>query len=229
MISFLITALKVIILLGFLILIHEGGHFIVAKLAKVKVNEFAIGFGPTIWKSKNTQTKYALRLIPLGGFVSMEGEDKRSEKEGSFSQTSISKKIAIVMAGGMVNIIFGLLVYFILVSSTGNYISQEIEVVDDRYAISTSGIQSGDEIVKINNKRIRNKKDIEEILRKTQGNEVIVTIKRNNELKEVKVQPTKIPSIDTGIYLRNWRRRNHNQDSSNLSRKSSRECWNTSK
>lgn len=99
LISFLITALKVIFLLGFLILIHEGGHFIVAKLCKVKVNEFAIGFGPTIWKSKNTETKYALRLIPLGGFVSMEGEEERSDEEGSFSKTSIPKRIAIVIAG----------------------------------------------------------------------------------------------------------------------------------
>ena len=99
MISFLITALKVIFLLGFLIFIHEGGHFIVAKLCRVKVNEFAIGFGPTIWKSKNTKTQYALRLIPLGGFVSMEGEEERSEEEGSFSKTSIPKRIAIVIAG----------------------------------------------------------------------------------------------------------------------------------
>lgn len=68
MLSFLITVLKVVFLLGFLILIHEGGHFLVAKLCKVTVNEFAIGFGPTIWKSKNTKTKYALRLIPVGRF-----------------------------------------------------------------------------------------------------------------------------------------------------------------
>ena len=74
MIGFIITALKVIFLLGFLIFIHECGHFIVAKLCKVKVNEFAIGFGPTIWKKKKGETLYALRLIPLGGFVSMDGE-----------------------------------------------------------------------------------------------------------------------------------------------------------
>lgn len=202
MISFFITALKVIILLGFLILIHEGGHFLVAKLCKVKVNEFAIGFGPTIWKSKNTETKYALRLIPLGGFVSMEGEEERSDKEGSFSKTSIPKRIAIVLAGGIVNIIFGLLVYFILVSSTGNYVSQEIEIVDNRYGAQVSGIKTGDEIVKVNNKRIRSKSDIAEILKESGENEVLVTIKRDEKLLEIKVNPTKIPNKDTGIYLR---------------------------
>ena len=68
MIGVLITIIKIIILLGFLILIHELGHFTVAKLCKVKVNEFAIGFGPTIWKKQGKETKYALRLIPLRWF-----------------------------------------------------------------------------------------------------------------------------------------------------------------
>ncbi len=116
MISFLIAAIKIIFILGFLVFIHEGGHFIVAKLCKIKVNEFAIGFGPTIWKKQGKETKYALRLIPLGGFVNMEGEEERSDAEGSFSKSSIPKRIAVVVAGGLVNIIFALIVYFILMS-----------------------------------------------------------------------------------------------------------------
>ena len=111
---FIINALKIIFLLGFLVLIHESGHFFVAKLCKVKVNDFAIGFGPTIWSRQGKSTKYALRLIPLGGFVSMEGEDKRSTKEGSFSEASILKRIAIVLAGGIVNIIFAILIFWCL-------------------------------------------------------------------------------------------------------------------
>lgn len=110
-----INALKIVFLLGFLIFIHESGHFFIAKLCKVKVNEFAIGFGPTIWKKQGKETKYAIRLIPLGGFVSMEGEDEESSNEHSFSKASITKRIAIVAAGAIVNIIFGVLTYFILV------------------------------------------------------------------------------------------------------------------
>ena len=115
MILFLINALKIIFLLGFLIFIHEGGHFLVAKLCKVKVNEFAIGFGPTIWSRQGKETKYAIRAIPLGGFVSMEGEDEESSHEHSYSNASITKRIAIVAAGAIVNIIFGLIVFFLLV------------------------------------------------------------------------------------------------------------------
>lgn len=116
MLNFIITAIKIIFVLGFLIFIHEGGHFIIAKLCKVRVNEFAIGFGPTIWKKQGKETKYALRLIPLGGFVSMEGEEEHSDKEGSFSKASVWKRIAIVSAGAIVNIIFAIIVFFILAS-----------------------------------------------------------------------------------------------------------------
>ena len=130
MIIFLINALKIIIMLGFLVFIHEGGHFLVAKLCKVKVNEFAIGFGPIIYTKEKGGTKYALRLIPLGGFVSMEGEEDRSDAEGSFSNASIWKRIAIASAGGLVNVIFGLLVYFVLVASISDIYIGLIAVKD---------------------------------------------------------------------------------------------------
>ena len=123
MISVLITIFKIVFILGFLVFIHEGGHFLVAKLCKIKVLEFAIGFGPTIWSKQGKETKYALRLIPLGGFVNMIGEEERSDEEGSFSKASIPKRIAVVAAGGLVNIIFALIVYFILVASVFNDIS----------------------------------------------------------------------------------------------------------
>ena len=157
MISFLINAIKIVFILGFLVFIHEGGHFIIAKLCKVKVNEFAIGFGPTIWSKQGKETKYALRLIPLGGFVSMEGEEERSEEEGSFSNASIPRRIAIVMAGGTVNIIFALIVYFSLMSFTGNNISNIVDTTIPGYSAEIYGIKSGDKILKINNHKIRTK------------------------------------------------------------------------
>lgn len=110
----IISAVKIIFLLGFLILIHEGGHFTVAKICKVKVNQFAIGFGPKIIEFKGKETLYALRLIPLGGFVSLEGENGESKEERAFNNASIPKRIAIVAAGAIVNIIFGIIIYFIL-------------------------------------------------------------------------------------------------------------------
>ena len=119
MIAFVINAIKIIFLLGFLVLIHEGGHFLVAKMCKVKVNEFAIGFGKILLQKQGKETRYSLRLIPLGGFCSMEGEDEESDAPGSFSKASVWKRVAIVLAGATVNIVFGILVYFILVSTVG--------------------------------------------------------------------------------------------------------------
>ena len=116
MISILINAIKIIFLLGFLIFIHEGGHFLIAKLCRVKVNKFAIGFGPTIWKKQRGETEYSIKLIPLGGFVSMEGEDQNSSDERSFTNASIPKRIAIVVAGAFINIVFGLILYLVLVA-----------------------------------------------------------------------------------------------------------------
>ena len=166
-------------------LIHEGGHFLIAKLCKVKVNEFAIGFGPTIWKKQGKETKYALRAIPLGGFVSMEGEEERSEEEGSFSKASIPKRIAIVIAGGTVNIIFGLLAYFILGACTGNYISNKVESIQSEQTV----IQVNDEIVAINDKKIRLHSDIQEELTKSEGNPVKLDIIRNGEEMEITETP----------------------------------------
>lgn len=111
----MITAIKIIFLLGFLIFIHEFGHYTVAKICKVRVNEFSIGFGPKIFSKMKNETTYEIRLIPLGGYVALEGEDEHSEKEGSFNKASIPKKIAIIGAGAIVNILFGLILYFIII------------------------------------------------------------------------------------------------------------------
>ena len=142
MFYWLISAIKIIILLGFLILIHEAGHLAVAKLCKVKVKEFAIGFGPTIWKKNGKETQYSIKLIPLGGFVSMLGEDEQSEEEGAFNKAPVFKRIAIVSAGAIVNILFAIFIYFILALTIGNY--QEVLEVDSiinriKYSLNACG------------------------------------------------------------------------------------------
>ena len=201
MIGFLIGTIKIIILLGFLIFIHELGHFTVAKLCKVKVNEFAIGFGPTIWKKKGKETKYAIRLIPLGGFVSMEGETERSENERSFSKVSIPKRIAIVAAGGLVNIIFAICVFLILQMTAGKMVTTTVDTTTSGYAAESCGIQSGDKIKKINGKSVKIQPDVSKIMEKTEGNEITLLIERNGESKEFKLTPTPEEYYTTGIYM----------------------------
>ena len=199
--TIIISAIKIIFLLGFLILIHEAGHLTVAKLCKVKVNEFAIGFGPTIWKKQGKETKYAIRLIPLGGFCSMEGEEERSENQGSFSKTSIPKRIAIVAAGAAVNIIFGLIVYFILMSNSNTYITNQIDNTIDGYAAQEIGLLQNDKIIEIDGKKIKNKYDLNKIMKKNNGEEINLKIERNGEILEYNIKPTEVKNKSTGIYL----------------------------
>lgn len=202
MISFLVSSLKIIFVLGFLILIHEGGHFFVAKLCKVTVNEFSIGFGPVIWKKQGKQTKYTLRLIPLGGFVNLEGEEERSENEGSFSKASIPKRMAIILAGGLVNIIFALVVYFSLMMCTNNHTSLVVESTIDEYAAEISGIEAQDKIIKIDGKNVYTKNDIDKIMQETNGQEMLVTIEKNGIQEQLSLIPTKQEYKSTGIYLK---------------------------
>ena len=199
--TILISALKIIFLLGFLILIHEAGHLIVAKLCKVKVNEFAIGFGPTIWKKQGKETKYAIRLIPLGGFCSMEGEEERSENEGSFSKSSIPKRIAIVAAGATVNIVFGLLVYFILMSTSNTYVTNEVNTVIDGYVAQEIGLEQNDKIIELDGKKIKSKYDLNKVMEKYNGDDINLKIERNGETLEYNIKPTEVKNKSTGIYL----------------------------
>ena len=203
MIAFFINVVKIIFLLGLLVFIHEGGHFLIAKLCNVKVNEFALGFGPTVWKKQGKETKYALRLIPLGGFVSMEGEDEKSEHERAFSKAGIPKRIAIVAAGATVNIIFGLIIYFGLSSFSGPNTSNQIDSVIANYGAEIAGLQNDDKIIKINNKKIRDKQDINEAMNNSEGKDVTVLIERDGKKIEYTIKPTEVKYKETGIYLKN--------------------------
>lgn len=201
MLTFFISAIKIIALLGILITIHELGHFIVAKLCKVKVNEFAIGFGPAIWKKQGKETKYTLRLIPLGGYNSMEGEDEFSEDDKSFSKASVPKRMSIVLAGATVNIIFAIIIYFTITATSGTYISNQIDEVLEGYVAKTIGLQADDKILEGNGERIKTKKDLNELLEKSGGKEIDLKIERNGEIINYKVQPNEVKTKVTGIYM----------------------------
>ena len=194
MIGFIISAIKIIFVLGFLVLIHEGGHFLVAKFFKVQVNEFSIGFGKELISTKKKETKYVLRMIPFGGYVSMLGEEERSSEQGSFSELPVPKRIAIVAAGGLVNIVFGIITYFVLVSIVANnFYSTKIDTTKSNYAAEISGIQEGDEIISINNKRIHLYSEVNKIVQESNGDSISVFEIFTIISKAVKIDPLSNP------------------------------------
>ena len=106
----------------------------------------------------------------------MEGEEERSENEGSFSKASIPKRIAIVVAGATVNIVFGLLVYFILMSTSNTYVTNEINTVIDGYVAQEIGLQQDDKIIELGGKKIKSKYDLNKAMQKTNGEEINLKI-----------------------------------------------------
>ena len=189
--SIIINALKIVFLLGFLIFIHEGGHFLAARLFKVKVEEFSIGFGPKLFKKKGKETEYSLSLFPFGGYVRMTGENERSEDPNSFNNAKILNRIFIVAAGAIVNIIFGIIVYFILSMSSGYNISTTVSKILPEAEQNISSVKIGDKILKIDDTNIRLKSDITKALENyIPGNEVSILLERDGEEISVKAKPT---------------------------------------
>lgn len=131
----------------------------------------------------------------------MEGEEERSENEGSFSKASIPRRIAIVIAGATVNIIFGLLVYFILMSSSNTYVTNQIDTTLDGYVSQEIGLQHNDKIIELNGKKIKSKYDLNKVMEKSNGEEIRIKIDRNGERLEYNIKPTEIKNKSTGMYL----------------------------
>lgn len=131
----------------------------------------------------------------------MEGEEERSESDGSFSKAAIPKRIAIVAAGAVVNIIFGLAVYFILMSTSNTYVTNEINTVINGYAAQEIGLEQNDKIIEIDGKKIKNKYDLNKAMEKNNGNNIKLKIERQGEILEYNVKPTEIKTKSTGIYL----------------------------
>lgn len=149
----IISILIAIVVFGIIICIHEWGHFSVAKKCDVKINEFSFGMGPCIFKRKKGEVQYSIRAFPIGGFVSMEGEDESSDDDRAFNKKTVWQRIAIVVAGAVMNLILGFFLVVIFTIASKNIISTQIAGFTDN-SISASVLQVGDKIIKVNGARV---------------------------------------------------------------------------
>ena len=193
--GWLFNLLKIVAILGTLVTIHELGHFIVAKLCNVKVHKFSIGFGPKLLKKESGETEYTLRLIPFGGFVQMEGEEERSDDERAFNKKPVWQRIAIVSAGAIVNIIFAIIVYFVLASVNNSYYSTQITDLEEG-PLYDSGLRSGDTILSINGTKVLMQGDIENIIDNSKEDVMLFEYERSGEIIET---PIEIPLQEMGF------------------------------
>lgn len=150
-----------ILLFELIIFSHEFGHFITAKLSGVKVNEFALGMGPKLFGFKKGETQYTLRLFPIGGFCAMEGEDEDSDEPRAFNNAKIWKRMIIIIAGAVMNIILGFIMMFAFTVQADSYVSTTVDGFYSLAHTASSGLKSGDEIIEINGYSIWNTRDLQ--------------------------------------------------------------------
>ena len=176
------TVLFAILLFSFLIFIHELGHFVVAKLSGVQVNEFALFMGPAIYKKQVGETLYSLRCIPIGGYCAMEGEDEDTENPRSFQKAAWWKRLCILFAGAFMNLVTGVLLLAIVTAPSKQFI---VPVIDSAEAGNTiireDGLHVGDRFVEMDGEKIYVYSDFSTILALNPGDYHDIVVERDGE------------------------------------------------
>lgn len=143
-----------LLIFSLIVIIHELGHFLLAKRGGIRVNEFALGMGPRLISKQVGETTYCIKLLPFGGSCMMEGEDSQSDSEDAFGRKSVWTRISVVAAGPVFNFILAFLLSLFIIGSIG-YDEPVIVAVTEGFPAEAAGMEAGDKIVKLNDKRIR--------------------------------------------------------------------------
>ena len=191
-----------ILAFSILIIFHELGHFTMAKLNNVKVEEFSLGMGPKLFSIKGKETQYMIKAFPIGGYVKMLGDEGASTDPRAFNNKSPLRKLSIVIAGPIMNLILGILL-FAIISSYKGYLSPVIDKLVPGQPAEVVGLIPGDKIMKVNNSKVSTWEDFVTSIYTSNGNALNVTFSRNNEVKTLKVTPVKDVQLNrfvVGIY-----------------------------
>lgn len=198
------TIIPFILLLGLLIFVHELGHFLVAKYFGVRVEVFSLGFGRKIFSRKKGDTTYAISMIPLGGYVKMFGDEmgadiSAEEKKYSFLHKPVLQRMAVVLAGPLMNLFFAIFLYFVIVMAGEDVKAPVVGDIRTGTAAYTSGFRSGDRVLTVDNKVIHSWNQFQESLTAFVGRSVSVRVKHdlNGAEETFTVYPLSVP--DTNI------------------------------
>ena len=186
--TFIITILKLVIILGVVTTIHEFGHFICSKMFKIGVNEFSIGFGPKIFQKKYKETMYSVRWIPLGGYCAIEGEGEASDSENSFEKKNVFEKFIVLVAGATFNALLSIAIFMVIAFSVGQMYNTKITKISDDSALLKAGIKEGDTIYAINDKKVSLATELVIENYNKEANDIKVSYIRDGVEKEVVVK-----------------------------------------
>lgn len=180
-----------------LIFTHELGHFISAKLCHIKVNEFALGMGPAIFKIQRGETTYALRILPIGGFCAMEGEDEDSKDNRAFGSRPLWQRIIVVVSGATMNILTGFIIVLALTCATQSMASTTVSLFDkEATSNAPGGMKVGDVINRVNGAKVHVSTDIMYDLVLSDNGVVDIQVIRNGKLVDLK--NVHFPMMDSG-------------------------------
>lgn len=184
-----------IIAFGIMVVLHELGHFILAKSFGVQVHEFAVGMGPKLFSFGKGETKYSLRLFPIGGFVKLEGENELEENDNprSFSNLKPFKRILVLIAGAFMNILLGILIFAFINIKTG-VTPSVIKDIAPEFKTEQTLLLPEDEIIKMDSTNIHTYDDVALFMSRADKSEIIVTVKRNQEKLEIPIKPFRTES-----------------------------------
>lgn len=177
------TVVIAILIFGFLIFIHELGHYLTARWFKVEITEFALGMGPKLvsFCSKKTGITYSLRLLPIGGFVSMVGENEESENVNALSNKPVWQRMIVVSAGAFMNVIAGILTVLVIILSTKHLATNVIAQFDESSVLTNYGFEINDRIIKVGDERVYTGRDMSEAIMFEGIRPVDVTVLRDGE------------------------------------------------
>jgi regulator of sigma E protease len=190
------TIIYAAVLLGILIFVHELGHFLLAKMLGVKVLKFSLGFGPKVVGKTYGETEYCISAVPLGGFVKMLGEEPgeeipEAERERAYGSQPVWKRFAIVCSGPLFNLVFAVLVFFLIFVNGVPYLLPEVGTVTADSPAYSAGIKKGDRIVEINGAQIKKWEDMTSVIHPSAGKEIRITIQRGTSDFALSLTPEK--------------------------------------
>ena len=199
--SVFVTILACIFVFGVLISIHEFGHFITAKLTDMRVDEFAIGFGPEIWQKQKGETLYSLRLLPLGGYNRIAGMDPDDppDLDRGFNSKSVWARMFVILAGSLMNLLLPVFIFFVLFIVSGVNLPVNEPVIGEvvpGYAAAATGMQKGDRILTINGRAVEDWTGVREQIAAAGTQPTQIVIERNGARQTLTMTPAVNP--DTG-------------------------------
>jgi regulator of sigma E protease len=208
-----LTALAVVFVFGLLVMVHEFGHYIVARLNGIKVLEFAFGFGPKIVGFKGKETNYSLRLVPLGGFVRLYGMDAEIDENGvqtvapstdprSYSNKRVWQRMSVIAAGPLMNFVLAIVLFMLVfayygipTAATGNTIGSLVEGMPAQ----TLGIQEGDRIISVDGVQTPDWNTLTELIHSKPGQEILLVVEHAGKQQALKIKTNKDPQSGNGM------------------------------